>query len=51
MITPGDLIVADEEGVLVIPRRVEQEVYRSGVGKRRNGKQSSRCHSWWHGCC
>lgn len=26
MITPGDLIVADEEGVLVIPKRVEQEV-------------------------
>lgn len=26
IITPGDLIVGDEEGVLVIPKRVEQEV-------------------------
>jgi 4-hydroxy-4-methyl-2-oxoglutarate aldolase len=32
-VEPGDLVVADNDGVVVIPRRVEVEVVREGLAK------------------
>ena len=32
-VTPGDLVVGDRDGVLIVPRAVEDEVFRLAVEK------------------
>lgn len=42
---PGDLVFADEDGIVVVPQRVEEEVIRLCLDQSECGKCHSRCDS------
>ncbi|MEX5905855.1 hypothetical protein [Providencia hangzhouensis] len=49
LIEPGDLIVADEEGVLIIPKNVESYVIEHAFEKQK--MKMIKRNSEWNGCC
>ena len=40
--SPGDLVMADTDGIVVVPRKIEREVLRQSMGKSAYGKCDPR---------
>ena len=40
--SPGDLVIADSDGIVVVPQKIEREGDRKGVGKSAYRKRHSR---------